>query len=280
MDSQERRYLHIAGAFAAGGWFTGLGPDRKTNVPIPTVAPVHLPMVGGVNEAKASKVAVDCRKADFGGVSRTLLSDLRKRTLFTLGSGYSLAETVPKVAGKPLQSRTTSEIKSVRVDRVFLKYGLLNMETSHDPDKDRHPRITFGRTEITGLKLDGKEIKVTVDTAPFNKYATLEAFEAAFTAANLPAAALRTLAVDQEPRRLHRNESGYVVGSIVKKIEGPLPVGAKVEPNGYTIDWPEFGKIVLGEITMGPYIRRVTLLRLKHSDTEFGSGCSGGSFYP
>jgi hypothetical protein len=67
---------------------------------------------------------------------------------------------------------------------------------------------------------------------------------------------------------------------MVKKIEGRLPEGASIEDNGYIINWPGFGKVILGEILIWPYVRRVTLVRLKHSDTEIGSGCSGGSTWP
>ena len=35
--SEESRYLHLAGAFVAGGWFTGLGPE-KANLAVPTVS--------------------------------------------------------------------------------------------------------------------------------------------------------------------------------------------------------------------------------------------------
>jgi len=53
-----------------------------------------------------------------------------------------------------------------------------------------------------------------------------------------------------------------------------------IEENGYTIAWPGFGKVILGEILIGAYVRRVTLVRLKHCDIEIGGGCDGGSTWP
>jgi hypothetical protein len=275
----ETRYLHIGGGFAAGGWFTGLGPNGDVNVPIPSVAPVHLPLVGGVSESKATKIVVDCSKVDFGKLDRATRADWKGRTLLTMGSGYAKVEAIPNAPGKPFQSRVVAEIKALKVDSFSLKQATLNMATWHDPAKDPQPKVTFGDTAILGLKLGRNELTITLDTATFNKYATMREFEAAFAAGQLPRTLVQTLAVD-ENGVLHRNSSMYVVGSLVKKIEGKLPDGATIDPNGYTITWPGFGKIILGEVTMGGFLRRASLLRLKHSDDEFCSGCSGGSYYP
>ncbi|MEP6962523.1 MAG: hypothetical protein ABI995_10605 [Acidobacteriota bacterium] len=279
MPSLESRYLHIAGAFAAGGWFTGIGPKGDINVPIQTVAPVHLPMVGGVSEAKDSSIAQDCSKLKFGPMDKALRSEWQGKTLYTLGAAYCLAATIPNADGQPFQSRTVADIKNLRVDSVSVKRAVLNLSSSHDPKTAPHPSIRFGPTEITGLKLGKNELTVTLDMDSYNKYSTLAEFETAFRAGKLPRSLSRTLAVDEQGG-LHRNGSAYVMGSLVKKIEGQLPDGATLDPNGYVIHWPKFGRIILGEVTMGAFIRRVTLIRLKHSDEEFGSGCSGGSYYP
>jgi hypothetical protein len=128
--------------------------------------------------------------------------------------------------------------------------------------------------------LGGYELTVTLDTATFNKYSTFAGLEEAYLAGKLPKTLVRTFKIDEKTKKFHRNPSGYVIASIVKKIDGALPDGATIEPNGYAIDWPEFGRIILGEVVMGPYIRRGILVRLEHSDDEIGSGCSGGSYYP
>ena len=62
MDPRDypSRYLHISGAFALGGTFTHVAPG--VDVQIPTVAPVHLPMAGGISEVKVKKVSLDCKK--------------------------------------------------------------------------------------------------------------------------------------------------------------------------------------------------------------------------
>jgi hypothetical protein len=240
-------------------------------------------MVGGVSESKASRVSLysDPGKSRHIGSKRTSAWRAKKtRKLFSLGKAYSLAEAPPSAPGEPARSRTISQIESLRVDALSLRKAVLTLQCVHDPKKDRLPHITFGPTEITDLRLGRYPLRITVDTSSFNRHSTLDEFEKAFMAGRLSKTMSRTLAVNPRTGKLHRNASRYVVGSIVKTIEGDLPPGAEIEPNGYTINWPKFGRIVLGEVTMGPYIRRVTLLRLEHSHSEWASACSGGSFYP
>jgi hypothetical protein len=278
-DQYPPRYLHIVGAFAAGGVLSDIHPSLDFNLPVHAVAPVHLPMAGGTSEAKASKVLVHGKKVKFGKIDRKLLSQLKKKKLLTMAAAYSLAQTGPNVEGQPFTSRTVSEIKTVRVcEDVSLKYGVLNLASSHDTVKTRHPEITFGETDIVGLKLGKYELKLTIDVKPFNQYPTLDEFENAFN--TIPAfkeAMSPRMVLDRQTGGLYKNPSGYVVGSIVQKVTG-LPPDATLD--GFMIDWPKVGKIVLGEVLMGPYVRRVTLLRLKRACTEYGSGCSGGSTYP
>ncbi len=229
-------------------------------------------MAGGKTEARVGKTSADCRKIKFDGASGSALRKLRETEMISLRSAYSLAHTEPDGQGKPFSSRTISEVKSVRMaGGLSLKYGLLTLQSYHDPSKTTHPRITFGDTEITGLKLGKSELKITLDLDTFNRYSTLEEFEIAYNKdAKLRAKLSPRFLVDGPSGALHKNQSGYVTGSIVKSIQG-LPKGASLV-GGYTILWPKIGRIVLGEILMGPYVRRVTLVRVKDSCTEVGSG--------
>jgi len=282
MDLQDyaSRYLYISGAFAVGGTFTRIAPDVNIHMQVPTIAPVHLPMVGGISEAKQKKrIVVDFSSAKFERVSGKRKRQLQKQEALSIGSAHSLAQSGPEIPGKPFVSRSLSEVESVRVTGgFFLKYGLLNLKSTHDPRKNRHPQITFGKTEIRGLKLGESKLKITLDVSPFNKYPTLQGFETAFqNDARLRQNLSSRFLLDPKTGGLHRNESGYVIGSLVKTVEG-LPDDASFD--GFTITWPKFGQIILGEVLMGPYVRRVSLVRFKHSDGDIGSGCSGGSTWP
>jgi hypothetical protein len=237
-------------------------------------------MVGGISEAtQKKKFVLDFRSAKFERIGGKRKRQLQKQEALSVGGARSLAQTEPEVAGRPFVSRSLSEVESVRIaDGFFLKYGLLNLKSTHDPSKTRHPHITFGRTEIRGLRLGKSKVKITLDVSPFNKYPTLEAFEMAFQNDSKFRQRLSSrFVVDPNTGELHKNESGYVIGSLVQKVEG-LPDDALFD--GFTITWPMFGQIVLGEVLMGPYVRRVSLVRFKHSDGDIGSGRSGGSTWP
>jgi hypothetical protein len=236
-------------------------------------------MAGGISEAKAKKVSLDCRKVKFGPMDRKLLSKLKDRKLFSIGSAYTLCKSEPDVPGQPFRNSCVSEMSSLRLgDNVFLKHSLLNMQSFHDPAKTRFPQITFGETEIKGLKLGKSELKITLDLETFNRYPTLELLEAAFKAdAGLRARLTPRFVIDSATGGFYRNPSGYVIGSIVQKIEG-LPRDATLK--GYTVSWPPFGNLILGEMAITPYMRRVSLFRFTYSNGSGGSGCSGGSTYP
>lgn len=258
----KRRYLHLLGGCAAGGWFPKAGPNGS-NVPIPSVAPVHLPMTGGRCENSATNVKVD-------GANKTLM---------TLDYGYGLVESIPRNdPSEPARSFTKSEFKGLKIDGLSVDHAVLNLQNVHPPT-DPFPHITFGDTKIEGLILGGKQLTVHLNTSVFDKYNTLMEFEAAFQSGSVPADIGRTFTKDKDGR-LFRSSGGYAMGSIVSKVEGDLPTGATLAPDGFTIDWPEFGKIILGELTMSPSLRRVTMVRIVHCDGEHGGGCSGGGYYP
>lgn len=280
MDSRkEKRYLHIAGAFGVGGRLTKIG-DVPINLPIETVAPAHLPMVGGRSES-IGKLVIDGRHIPSAAMSANIIEELKRRELLSVGSAHSLAESDPAGPDGPFVSRTISEVANVQVADGFSLDGCELRMTSSQASSAPFPRITLEKAAIVGLKLGGFPLNVYLDTDAFNSLPT----QAEFIAHCNKNGATRkppfsTFLEDDTTGRLHQNQSAYLVGSMVKKIEGRLPDGASIEDNGYIIHWPIFGKIILGEILIGPYVRRVTLVRLKHSDTEVGSGCSGGSTWP
>jgi hypothetical protein len=275
----DSRYLFIGGGTGAGGWFTKLGPNKDVSIPVPSVAPVHLPLVGGLSEAKSGAVNIEYERLHFPGIPKKLLGEILGQRLFSVKSAKSSVRSSADRPNKRFQVTTYSEVTSMKFKNGFaLDFGKLNMESLHTGDNP-FPAVHLGPSELSGLRLGKKPLKVTLDVDSLNRYPTLDELEKAFAAKKLPRTLARTLAVD-ESGRLYKSKTNYVVGSIVKSIEGDLPPGAYVEKNGYTINWPDFGKIVLGEILITPYMRRAALVRLKLCDFEAISGCSGGSSWP
>ncbi len=236
-------------------------------------------MAGGISEAKAKKVSLDCRRVKFGNIDRKLLSKLKSKVLFSIGSAYTLSKSEPEVPGQPFRNSCVTEMTSLRIgENLSLKHCLLNMQSSHDPAKSRFPQITFGPTELKGLKLGKSELKITLDLDTFNQYPTLDELEAAFKRdPKLRARLTPRFVIDPATGGFYRNPSGYVVGSIVEKVEG-LPSDATLK--GYTVTWPPFGNLILGEMAITPYMRRISLIRFTYSNGSGGSGCGGGSTYP
>jgi hypothetical protein len=249
------------------------------DLPIETVAPAHLPMVGGRSES-VGKLIIDGRHIPAGQISTDILADLKRRELLSVGSARSLAESEKAGPEGPFVSRTISEVMNVEVAEGFSLAGCELRMTSTQAPGAPFPSVTLGKTLITGLRLGGFPLEVHLDTDAFNALPTQSNFLKHCNADGALRQPPFSTFLKDDNGRLHQNPSAYLVGSLVRKIEGKLPQGASIEENGYIIDWPGFGKVILGEILIGPYVRRVTLVRLKHSDTEIGSGCSGGSTWP
>jgi len=274
-----RRYIHIGGAFGAGGFFNRVGKDVSIDAPVPTVASVELPMGGGVSTAVQKKFLLDCSKVKFGPMAKEALAKLRQTQLLAVDSATTSCRSIRAAKDEPHRSATSVDVKGVKVDGgLSFKRALLNLQSEH-PRDEKYPRITFGPTEITGLKLGKLNVTVELDLETFNRYPTLEVLEAALVQRkkNVSAQVANSF-LRRADGGLYRNASGYTVGSIVKSITG-VPK-EWIEEDGYTINWPDFGKIVLGEIIVGAYLRRVTLVRVRHSCLEFSGGCDGGSTWP
>lgn len=274
-NNYPTRYLHIAGGFAAGGTITKVG-NIATHLPVQTVAAVDLPSVGGLSEASSPGVVITGKDAGIASLSPAEMN----HELLSIASASSKVQSDPYVEGGPAGSSTFTEARGVRIDggAMTIDSFQLALRSFHRKDAP-HPEITMAGTKINGLTLGGSRVNLNLDLATFDRYPTLDALETAFkNNADVRQALSHRFVLDSKANGFYRNASGYVVGSILESVSG-LPPGATVE-NGYTINWPGFGRIVIGEVFMGAYVRRATLLRVIHSDFDYGSGCTGGSWYP
>jgi hypothetical protein len=274
----DNRYIHISGAFAVGGAFTRVG-SQNVFVPIPSVASVELPMTGGLSTAKSPKWSLDGSKVKFAPMAKDALAKLRRTQLMSITSATVTCKSRHVAPDEPKGSSVNVEVKGVRVEGGFsLKSAVLNLQSEHAVDK-RYPSITFGPTGIVGMMLAKLKVTVELDLETFNRYPTLEALEPALLSGDksISPRVLKSFLRNNDGS-LHRSSGGYTLGSIVKNITG-VPK-EWIEENGYTIVWPGFGKVILGEILISPNVRRVTLVRLKHCDIEVGGGCDGGSSWP
>jgi hypothetical protein len=278
-EEYPARYIHIAGALAAGGTLTRIDPDTKINHQIPTIASVQLPDVGGLSETKTGPFFMKGKDTNLESIVSELRSLFMDRELISIGSAHALVQSDPEVEGGPAGSRTLSELNSFRMDGgVSLDHCRLSMR-SVQGRTDPYPRFSLAGTELQGLKLGNYELKITLDLDTFNRYPTVNDLDTAFQRnADLRRELSARFATDPKTGGLFRGQSGFVVGSLFKSVEG-LPPGATVK-NGYTIDWPGFGQIIVGEVFMQAQIWKVSMVRIVHSAVLLNSGSSGGCWYP
>jgi hypothetical protein len=274
----DLRYLHIGGAYAVGGAFTRVGREQVF-IPIPTLASVELPLTGGLSTDKSTGFSLDASKVKFGPMSRSALAELRRTPLLSVASATAGCKSNHVAVDQPKGSSVSVNVKGIRVEGGFsLKNAVLNLQSDHAPN-DPYPSITFGTTGIVGMTLGKTKVTVELDLEAFNAFPTLNTLEPAVLRGDkkISPQVIRSFLRNSDGS-LHRNQSGYTFGSIVKKITSSTPI--EIEENGYTIVWPGFGKVILGEILVGAFVRRVILVRLKHCDIEIGGGCDGGSTWP
>ena len=269
----DRRYLQIGGAYAVGGAFTRVGSE-KVFVPIPTVASVELPLTGGLSTDKVTRYSLNASKV------KGLSAKLRRTPLLSVASASATCKSRHVALSEPKGSSANVEVKGVKVEGGFsLKSAVLNLQSDHAPN-DPYPAITFGTTGIVGMVLGKAKITVELDLDAFNTFPTLATLEPALLSGDkrISPQVVNSFLRNSDGS-LHRNLAGYTMGSIVKSIKG-VPQDWTIEKNGYAIVWPGFGKVIIGEILVGAFVRRVVLVRLKHCDIEIGGGCGGGSTWP
>jgi hypothetical protein len=166
----------------------------------------------------------------------------------------------------------TSRIDGLAVGgRLFLDRASAYLKATYR-DGDAQPAIAPEEATLEGLVIDGVRFTVTLNTEPVAAHATCQSFHEA--SENDPAFrnayGHRVLSL-----RGHSDDGpgkGCFVCSLVERIEwdGSLPEGAEVDEQSHVIVWPDFGKIVLGEMLIADFNRRLTMLRL-----ELGSPLEG-----
>jgi hypothetical protein len=121
---------------------------------------------------------------------------------------------------------------------------------------------------IDGLVIDGVRFTVTLDTAMLERLDTDQKLRAEY-AGNPAFVKEHGYRFQIGPKKPSRKEeipevAGYVVCSLVQRLswEGKLPKGAKVDEQSNVIVWPDFGRIILGEMLISGDARRLTLVRL------------------
>jgi hypothetical protein len=155
--------------------------------------------------------------------------------------------------------------------RLFLARASAYLKSVYE-EGDPQPTITPVEASVEGLVIDGVRFKVTIDAETVTNLATCHQFH--------HIAQHDKHFKDTQGRRLlslwdaadGRTAKGCFVYSLVERIawDGKLPKGADVSTDSNVIVWPDFGKVVLGEMLISHFNRRLTMIRL-----ELGSPLEG-----
>jgi hypothetical protein len=105
-------------------------------------------------------------------------------------------------------------------------------------------------------------IKTTIDTSPFDECKTKKGLKQQYA----KSAKFR----ERVWKRFHASSPKVqeapefeedLIGSIAQVTIENKPPDVTIEPDGYSITWPEIGRIIVGEVFVNQYYRRLTLLR-------------------
>jgi hypothetical protein len=183
-------------------------------------------------------------------------------------------------------THATSSVDDVVVgQRLFVKRANAYLKSVHRAGQAQ-PTVTPVEAQLDGLVIDGVRFTVTLDSRPACRFGTYSAFQNACATNEKfkKSHGKRVLDLSKTTRSAARSagkksakaaqppEKGCIVCSLVERIdwEGTLPDGAQVDSDSHVIVWPDFGTIILGEMLISDFNRRLTMVRL-----ELGSPLKG-----
>ena len=222
-------YFH-ADATAIGGHI-----EKPFVKNVPVQSPVSLAPVGGVTDGNGPR--------------------------FEFENVVSVEATRTRVEGHMLgglaTTRMIAQVDQLNVlDRVRAGQLLAYISTEH-PGKDPHvPRVNFGRTSITNLRVDDAQLEVILDLNLLNcGNGNGKGFP------KKPHVQDKKLwkRVDQK----FNEKNGHLQCSLVKKInvvQGKLP-GKLVRPN--ILEIPDFGRVHLAELIVSYHSFQLIMLRFE-----------------
>jgi hypothetical protein len=244
-------------------------------------------------------LSVPSASSSFGGSATSKPKPFRSaaardgKRVVTFGSAEDKAwhdrPKVPAAGNSPEQTvHAQSTITRLAVgNRLFLDRAAAHLKTVYR-SSDGQPTITPLKAEIKGLVIDGVRFTVSLGTKPIASFGTCDLFHRACqhgehfhqTHGN------RVLSF-RDGRQNGQADKGCYVYSLVDRItwKGKLPEGAEVSADSHVIVWPDFGKVILGEMLIADFSRRLTMVRLElgspiEARLAIGDVQSGGQGLP
>ena len=268
----RRRFAFRGNAAAFGGRIV-----RPEDVVLEMPGASSLGIVGGrsvstINGAPASfKEFVTFKTAST--FAEGLFDDLKGQIALT---NHTVQEDTLKSS-----TRVKAEIRTLTVGRKRrLTADRLSAEMlSQSPTGSGEPPIRLGDVAVTGVKIDGYELKVELETAIFNENDTRAKL---LTAADTPAFVKKygqqlfmktALAGRAAAPPTGMLVVGYdnIYATIVKSIKWRSKPNPDATIDQHTVTVKDFGIIYFGELFITSASRRLTMMRLELGSDEGGS---------
>ncbi len=271
----ESRFIYMGNAAGVGARFQRVDEDPKQVGDVPVLAPCCLPVTGGTSNAQATNYRYPQNPGllSVGSTSTECLTET-----LTPQPPSTSAKTSRSAPPPPAIRRThaSANVKDLRLVKLVNLDQIAVRLTSTFGPKQRFANIVPEQADISGLVIDGHKVEVTVDLAPFQEYPTKRALglqyasNPRFRKANWE----RFNADGPKAQRIPQSKGLYIV-SVVSSIRiDDKPADVKIERN-YRIIWPGIGTIILGEMIIGDYYRRVTMLRCQFGSPVAGDASAG-----
>ncbi len=263
MTKTGKRYVFCGHAVGVAAQFDRLGKLQGLNHVIPTLGAAVLPVTGGVSHS-------DVPGYDYPVEKPRKLSLLSVRHVLSTAHGLETPEGYHTVVHSKIEGLDVLE---------KLHIGLVELNLSSTKKGHKPPVIRTTGNHIEGLRLGRVEATVILDEETLCSCGTKKQL-ADFYARQ-----------DEDFRKRYawrfgtpsgapaiREHRGYYRCTLVReiKLSGPKREVDKIpRPRGNQIVWPGFGRIFLGEVLVGDYSRRMTMVRLAMGSSAGGSGSIG-----
>lgn len=265
--SETERYIYSGHATGATAEFYRFYNKKGLNVRIPTQGVSALPTIGGLSKSEVSNY---CFSVDDPRELRLLSA----RRIATLVDG--------KERGGRYETEVDAEIESIEVVSK-LRIGLVKTHVISSRKGDDTKVSTKGN-KIQRMFLGQVEARITLDDEPLCAGATKDRLAEFYRKQNAKYRLKNSWRFNTAPEAADIAEQGGSCRyTLVKEIKlvGPEKEKEKITVKDYTITWPGFGKMILGEVLIKGYERRLTLVRLElgsdvEGRAEIGEGQSNG----
>jgi hypothetical protein len=268
--SQNGRYFIFSGhAVGMAAHFHKLDDRTNLNHVVPVLGASVLPATGGFSHAQAANY---CYEVD----------EPRKRTL------VSVRRIETKAQGRTLPDRWETEVEA-EIDSVSVLEKLeigsvrVHMLAVRDSTSDTgETKVSTRGSHVEGLRMGGITAKVILDLEALENCGSKEQIAAWYRKQPSAWRSTHACRFGTDPNAADVCEkNGRIKLSVVREIQlvGTQDADHQVYvlPDGYTIKWDGFGRIILGEVHVKGNDRLVTMVRLAMGSDGGGDGTVGGA---